>query len=150
MIWIHGGGFEGGYGHQNDVTDFAMTGNVIVVTLNYRLGVFGFFAMDHPAARGNFGLWDQKIAIQWVHDNFEALGGNSNSVTIFGESAGAMSTSLQSLISANKGLFQRVIWQSGVHSRILMRKPDAVREYATGLANRTGCSIDDEYALLIV
>ncbi|XP_052059746.1 carboxylesterase 5A-like [Mytilus californianus] len=148
MIWIHGGGFELGYGHQDDVTEFAMTGNVIVVTLNYRFGVFGFFAMDHPAARGNFGLWDQKLAIQWVHDNIKAFGGNPDSVTIFGESAGAMSTSLQSLIPANKGLFQRVICQSGVHSKILMRKSEAIREYATGLANRTGCSIDDEYAFV--
>ncbi|XP_063416773.1 cholinesterase-like [Mytilus trossulus] len=148
MMWIHGGGFEVGYGIEDDVTGFAMTGNVIVVTLNYRLGVFGFFAMDYPAARGNFGLWDQKLAIQWVHDNIEAFGGNPNSVTIFGESAGAMSTSLQSLISSNKGLFQRVICQSGVHSKILMRKPEAVREYATGLANRTGCSIDDEYSFV--
>ncbi|XP_076110459.1 uncharacterized protein LOC143079138 [Mytilus galloprovincialis] len=148
MIWIHGGGFEVGYGHQDDVTDFVMTGNVILVTLNYRLGVFGFFAMNHPAARGNFGLWDQKLAIQWVHDNIEAFGGNPGSITIFGESAGAMSTSLQSLIPSNKGLFQRVICQSGVHSKILMRKPEAIREYAKGLANRTGCSIDDEYSFV--
>lgn len=148
MVWIHGGGFEVGYSHEEEVTGFAMDGNVILVTINYRLGAFGFFALDHPAAKGNYALWDQKLALHWVHDNIIAFGGNPNLVTLFGESAGGYSVSLQSLIASNKGLFQRVISESGVQSRVLMRKSDAIRAYAKGLSERSKCPFDDMYAFV--
>ena len=145
MVWIHGGGLEVGFGHDDTSPRLSMEGNVILVSLHYRLGIFGFLALDHPAARGNYGLWDQKLALHWVHNNIEAFGGNPDSVTIFGESAGGYSTSLQSLIPSNKGLFQRVISQSGVHSRILMRTSTEIRNYAKRLSIKSDCPIDDKY-----
>jgi carboxylesterase type B len=79
-------------------------GNVITVTINYRMNIFGFLSVGHPASKGNYGLWDQKLALQWVHDNIHAFGGDPESVTIFGESGGGWSTSFQSLIPSNRGL----------------------------------------------
>ena len=145
MVSIHGGGLEVGYGHQDDLSKMAMEGDVIMVSLNYRLGAFGFLALDHPALRGNYGLWDQKLALQWVHDNIAAFGGDPDSVTIFGESAGGYSVSLQSLIPQNKGLFQRVIAQSGVHSKFLMNTQKEIREYASLLFQGTTCPNDDVF-----
>jgi carboxylesterase type B len=74
-----------------DGSYLAVTGSVIVVTINYRLGVNGFFSTGNSVAKGNYGLWDQIMAIRWVQDNIEHFGGNSQSITIFGESAGAIS-----------------------------------------------------------
>lgn len=150
MVWIHGGGFEVGYGNEDELSfsQMVMEGDVVMVTFNYRLGALGFFALDHPAARGNYALWDQKLALQWVHDNIAAFGGNPESVTIFGESAGSYSVSLQALIPSNKGLFQRVIAQSGVHSRTLMRRSREIKNYAKLLSIKTSCTLDDEYRFM--
>jgi carboxylesterase type B len=112
MIWIHGGSYSRGQGTYYDGSHLAITGNVIVVTINYRLNIFGFLSID--AIKGNYGLWDQIMAIQWVKDNIASFGGNSQSITIFGESAGGFSVGLLSIIPKNRGLFQRVILQSGV------------------------------------
>lgn len=143
MVWIHGGGFVFGYGHAYDGSLLAAKGNVIVVTINYRLGILGFLSLDHPASLGNYGLWDQKLALQWVHENIAAFGGNPNSVTIFGESAGGMSVSIQSLIPSNKGLFQRVIAQSGVASQLIPLKKKQKMKLAKTLATRSSCQTDD-------
>ncbi|KAL3882920.1 hypothetical protein ACJMK2_029222 [Sinanodonta woodiana] len=113
MVWIHGGSFMEGSMHlyQGDV--LSAFNDVIIVTINYRLSVFGFLSTGDSASIGNYGLYDQQMALQWVHDNIGAFGGDSNSVTVFGESAGAMSCFFHALYPANKGLFQRVICQSG-------------------------------------
>lgn len=147
MVWIHGGGFEVGYGSDEEFSfsEMVMEGDIVLVTLNYRLGALGFFALDHAAARGNYGLWDQKLALQWVHNNIEAFGGNPGSVTLFGQSTGGYSVSLQSLLPSNKGLFHRIIAQSGAHSKTLLRRTSDVKSYAKTLARITSCSIDDEY-----
>jgi len=113
MVWIHGGGFQGGQGMLYDGSYLAVTGSVIVVTINYRLGVNGFFSTGDSVAKGNYGLWDQIMAIRWVQENIEHFGGNSQSITIFGESAGAVSVGLLCLMPINKGLFHRAIQQSG-------------------------------------
>ena len=84
MVWIHGGALRLGFGHQYDGGVIATEGNVIVVTINYRLDVFGFLAVNHPAAKGNYGLWDQKLALQWINQNIAKFGGDPDSVTIFG------------------------------------------------------------------
>ena len=118
MVWVFGGGFTTGYSHFYDGSRLTIEGDVIVVTFNYRVGLFGFLSLLHPSARGNWGLWDQKLAFQWVHDNILAFGGNRNSVTIFGQSSGGTSASYHSMIPSNRGLFQRVIAQSGSVSRI--------------------------------
>ncbi|XP_063439445.1 acylcarnitine hydrolase-like [Mytilus trossulus] len=144
MVWIHGGGFMVGHGHLYDGGKLAMDGNVIVVTINYRLGGFGFFAVGDSSARGNYGLWDQKMALQWVHDNIASFGGNPESVTVFGESAGGYSASFQSLIPSNKGLFQRVISQSGVVSRTVVVTNSSIEKFAAEIAEKSSCPFDEK------
>ncbi|XP_060066842.1 uncharacterized protein LOC132547104 [Ylistrum balloti] len=114
MVWVHGGAFLVGQAMLYDASFLASSGDVVVVTANYRLGVFGFLSTMDPSLPGNYGLWDQRFALQWVQKNIESFGGNPQSVTLFGASAGGMSVSLQALNPMNKGLFQRVIAQSGV------------------------------------
>jgi para-nitrobenzyl esterase len=120
MVWIYGGGFVAGAtseGRQNG-WQLAQRG-VIVVSMNYRLGVFGFFVHPDLAkesghnAAGNYGLMDQLAALQWVHENIAAFGGDPGNVTIFGESAGSFSVSAQMASPLAKGLFQRAIGESG-------------------------------------
>ena len=111
MVWIHGGGYQTGQAQIYDGAYLAVVGDVIIVTINYRLNALGFFQTRN--FKGNYGLWDQIMALQWVKDEIGAFGGNSESVTIFGESAGGFSVGLLSLIPSNRGLFQRSILQSG-------------------------------------
>jgi para-nitrobenzyl esterase len=120
MVWIHGGSLVAGSGDQVDPTPLVKKGDVIVVTLNYRLGILGIFA--HPAldAEGhriaNYGLMDQQFALQWVQRNIAAFGGDPNRVTIFGESAGGLSVYSQLASPTAAGLFQGAIAQSGAYS----------------------------------
>ncbi|XP_060073931.1 neuroligin-3-like [Ylistrum balloti] len=113
MVWIHGGGYIYGTGMDYDGASLAIHGDVIVVTINYRLGVFGFLSTGDSAARGNYGLWDQIEALKWIKSNIKYFGGNPDSITLFGESAGAFSVSHLAIFPENKGLFHRVIMQSG-------------------------------------
>nr|XP_022305464.1 liver carboxylesterase-like [Crassostrea virginica] len=116
MVWIHGGGFMFGAASKYNPVALVTKGDVIVVTINYRLGLFGFLTMNDPLLSGNYGVWDWIEALRWVQNNIAAFGGNPNSVTIFGESAGGMAVSLLTLIPSAKGLFHRAISQSGVVS----------------------------------
>ncbi|KAH3729738.1 hypothetical protein DPMN_055716 [Dreissena polymorpha] len=113
MIWIYGGAFVQGAASDYPGDGISAFGNVIVVTVNYRLGMFGFIQSADGRLPGNQGLWDQHLGIKWVHDNIQAFTGNPNDVTIFGESAGGASVVFQSLYPGNQGYFQRVIAQSG-------------------------------------
>jgi para-nitrobenzyl esterase len=119
MVWIHGGGFVSGSGSDalTDGTRLASRG-VVVVTLNYRLGAFGFMAhpelsaeSDHDAS-GNYGLLDMAAALEWVRDNSAAFGGDPERVTIFGESAGAGAVMSVMLMPQSRGLFHRAIAES--------------------------------------
>jgi para-nitrobenzyl esterase len=118
MVWIHGGGFTLGSGDGYNGEALARLG-AVVVTINYRLGVFGFFA--HPQltkesghnSSGNYGLLDQISALQWVKRNAGAFGGDASRVTIFGESAGGMSVAMLMASPLSNGLFQRAIIESG-------------------------------------
>jgi para-nitrobenzyl esterase len=120
MVWIHGGGNFAGSGVEPlfDGEAFARHG-VVLVTVNYRLGIFGFFAhaeltKESPHhASGNYGLLDQIMALHWVHDNIAKFGGDPANVTIFGESAGAADVNLLMATPLSKGLFERVIAESG-------------------------------------
>jgi len=120
MVWIYGGGFQAGATSEarQDGTHLAQQG-VIVVSMNYRLGVFGFFVHPELAkesgrnAAGNYGLLDQVAALKWVHDNIAAFGGDPGNVTIFGESAGSFSVAAQMASPLAKGLFQKAIGESG-------------------------------------
>ncbi len=120
MVWVHGGAFLLGAGSEPlyDGSRLAASGDVVVVTVNYRLGVLGYLA--HPSLRdadtgacGNWGLLDQIAAVAWVRDNAEAFGGDPSNITVFGESAGSMSATTMMAAPRARGLFQRVVAQSG-------------------------------------
>ena len=124
LVWLHGGGFEIGSGSLHDGTSLATLGDVVVVTLNYRLGALGFLHLaeiggEAYAASGNCGILDQVAALQWVRDNIAAFGGDPHRVTVFGESAGAMSIGVLLALPAAQGLFQQVILQSGAASTVI-------------------------------
>lgn len=120
MVWIHGGGFTIGAGSEPlyNGRSLASRGDVVVVTINYRLGALGFLYMpDFADAEGepctNFGMLDQVAALEWVRDEIAAFGGDPNNVTIFGESAGGMSVGALMASPLAVGLFRRAILQSG-------------------------------------
>ena len=120
MVWIHGGGFQGGTGGTDMYagTSLAQRGDAVVVTINYRLGAFGFVNLNEVTggripATGNEGLLDQVKALEWVRDNIERFGGDPGRVTIFGESAGGMSVGALMAFEPAAGLFHRAIPQSG-------------------------------------
>ena len=114
MVWIHGGGYSLGSSFTYNGTKLARQGGVVVVTINYRLGVFGFLSTEDSVMPGNYGLLDQIQALKWVKENIANFGGNPTSVTIFGESAGSSSVSILVLSPLAKGLFHRAIMESGV------------------------------------
>lgn len=129
MVWIHGGAFMYGSGSSETYngTSFAQTGDVVVVTSNYRLGVFGFLHLEEIggepfAGSGNCGILDQVAALKWVRENIEAFGGDPNNVTVFGESAGAMSIGALLGTKDAEGLFHKAILQSGAANNVLPSK----------------------------
>lgn len=120
MVWIHGGGLGSGYGHEMEFDGEALAGRgVILVTINYRVDVMGFFAHPELTAAsengmsGNNWMLDQIFALQWVQRNISAFGGDPDNVTIFGQSAGGMSIISHLISPASKGLFAKAIIQSG-------------------------------------
>ena len=118
LIYIHGGGFTGGCGHEKHFDGPVWpTKGVIGVTLNYRLGPMGFVCLpqlqEEAGFTGNYGLYDQMTAIQWVKDNIAAFGGDPENMTIMGQSAGAASVQLQCYSPLTDGLFQKAVMSSG-------------------------------------
>lgn len=119
MFWIHGGGYAGGASSEpRHNGDFLPLKGVILVTINYRLGVFGFLVTDELAkegngAAGNYGLMDMVAALHWVNQNVKNFGGDPNNVTIFGESAGSFAVSTLMASPMAQGLFQKAIGESG-------------------------------------
>jgi para-nitrobenzyl esterase len=148
MVWLHGGGFIAGSGSeaQFDGATLARQG-VILVTLNYRLGRLGFFAhpalaAEHPEEpHGNYGLLDQLAALRWVQANIAGFGGDPGNVTLFGESAGAISTVLLMTASQSKGLFHKAIVQSAPLGTPL---PDATAAETLGTRWATSLGITGE------
>ncbi|KAK5650357.1 hypothetical protein RI129_001386 [Pyrocoelia pectoralis] len=114
MVWIHGGFFEmGAHTYQTYHPDYFMNGNVVVVTVNYRLSIFGFLNTEDIESPGNYGLKDQMLAMKWTKKYIKYFCGNDSNITIFGESAGAISVSYLTQSPLAKGLFDRAILQSG-------------------------------------
>lgn len=118
MVWIYGGANRSGWSYEPNYVgeSLAARGNVVVVSIAYRVGIFGFFG--HPGLRGskapaNFGLLDQIAALRWVHDNIGPFGGDPGNVTIFGESAGAANIGYLTTSPLARGLFKRAISESG-------------------------------------
>ncbi|MCP2342395.1 carboxylesterase/lipase family protein [Actinomadura rupiterrae] len=112
MVFVHGGDFTSGTGSAFDPARMAARGDVVVVTLNYRLGVFGFFGYPGLKGSGDFGLQDQQAALRWVHRNAHAFGGDASNVTLFGQSAGSAAVCAQLTSPAARGAFSKVILQS--------------------------------------
>ncbi|XP_045212406.1 cocaine esterase-like [Mercenaria mercenaria] len=142
MFFIHGGGFTMGSGKIYDGGVLSSVGNVIVVTINYRLGLLGFLDIDNVKASGNFGFYDQRLALQWVNENIGAFGGDKDRVTIFGESAGSMSVSLQMMFPQNEGLFRSGISESGALTLPGLYLENNI-EIAKYYAENMSCSVED-------
>jgi para-nitrobenzyl esterase len=150
MVWIHGGAFMIGSGSMPlyDGTTFVDRGDVVVVTINYRLGELGFLELgsidpDYEGS-GNVGLLDQVAALEWVRDNIAAFGGDPDCVTIFGESAGGMSVSSLLAMPSARGLFHRAIAQSGAGQGVATR--DEADRVAAAYLARHGVSSVAELA----
>lgn len=143
MVWIHGGSFTTGSGGGDYDPVRLVAQDVVVVTINYRLGALGFMA--HPElskesdGSGDYGLMDQQAALRWVQDNITKFGGDPESVTVFGESAGGHSIMAQLASPDAAGLFDRVIVQSGSYSPEQMTLAEA-ETIGTALADKMGCS----------
>ena len=152
LIYIHGGGFTGGCGHELHFDGpIWPTKGVIGVTLNYRLGPLGFACFNEQKQNeghtGNFGLYDQLTAIKWIKDNIEAFGGDPENITIMGQSAGAMSVQQHCLSPLSYDLFQKAIMSSGGGVSKLMATPKAEDrfEFWEKVMKETGCTSFDEF-----
>jgi para-nitrobenzyl esterase len=152
MFWCHGGGFFIGSGSEPwyDGSALARRGDVVVITVNHRLGPLGYLhladlAGERYAASGNAGMLDLVLALEWVRDNIAAFGGDPGNVTIFGESGGGMKVSALMAMPAARGLFQRAIIQSGPGMRMHAR-PKAHKN-VRGVLSRLGISPREVHAL---
>ena len=141
IVWIHGGAFVGGSSSLYPLAHMALSGDMVVVSLNYRLGAFGF--MGHPAFDrdydGSYGLEDQREALRWVQRNISAFGGDPGNVTIAGESAGAGSVCMHLVApQATKGLFQKAIIQSAA-CMFNMHSVEEADTTGARVATKVGC-----------
>ena len=145
LVYIHGGGFTGGCGHEKhfDGPVWPASG-VIGVTLNYRLGPMGFVCLqeliDEAGHTGNYGLYDQMTAIEWVKQNIAAFGGNPENITIMGQSAGAASVQMQCQSPLTEGLFQKAVMSSGCGLGSMMTgKLESMLNFWQEVMQRAGC-----------
>ncbi|KAJ8036045.1 Carboxylesterase 4A [Holothuria leucospilota] len=153
MVFIHGGAFIEGTSMTYDFSGvpLAAIGNVVIVTINYRVGALGFLSTGDEAARGNFGLLDQALALQWVQDNIHAFGGDKTKVTIFGESAGAASVDLQVISKYSRDLFAQAISESGVASALWAISEEFENNkvnYSFRLGNQVNCATSNTTELV--
>ena len=143
MVFFHGGGFTGGSGDVYNAEALAKENDVIVVTVNYRLGALGFFA--HPALDAedhvvaNYGLLDQQQSLKWVQQNIASFGGNPNNITVFGESAGAIAIYAHLVSPMANGLFQKAIIESGAPADETLATAETQGD---ALATKVGCPTD--------
>ncbi|KAM5263907.1 cocaine esterase-like [Ctenodactylus gundi] len=147
MVWIHGGALVIGMASLYDGSTLAAYENVVVVAIQYRLGVLGFFSTGDQHATGNWGFLDQVAALRWVRQNIAHFGGNPDRVTIFGESAGGTSVSSLVLSPMSQGLFHGAIMESGVAllPSLISNSSEAV---STMVANLSACEQLDPEALV--
>ena len=157
LIYIHGGGFTGGCGHEKHFDGPVWpTKGVIAVTINYRLGPLGFLVLpelkEEAGFTGNYGLYDQLAAIQWVHDNIAAFGGDAENVTIMGQSAGGMSVQQHCLSPLSDGLFHKAVMSSGggVHKALSAPKAENLYDFWKAVMERAGCKTLEEFRALPV
>lgn len=144
MTWIYGGGFW--YGTASlDVYDgkiLATEENVIVTSMNYRVSVFGFLYLGRPEAPGNMGLLDQLEALKWGKEHISSFGGNSEEITLFGESAGAASVSMQVISPLSRDYYRRAIMESGTATAPwAIEPPRVLLDRAVGMAEACRCNV---------
>ena len=149
MIWIYGGGFSTGSQNAYDAKAFVGLNDVILVTLNYRLSLLGFLSTAENNWSGNYGLWDQHMAIMWVNKHIDSFSGDPQRVTIFGESAGSSSVIYQAMYEGNSGLFQRVIAQSGSANSPWAYHRNPTERYHS-FANKSGCLNETTSAMKVI
>ncbi|XP_008837340.1 carboxylesterase 3 isoform X1 [Nannospalax galili] len=147
MVWIHGGSLVVGSATSQDGSALAAYGDVVVVTVQYRLGIFGFLSTGDKHMPGNQGLLDVVAALRWVQGNISPFGGDPNSVTIFGNSAGSFIVSALVLSPMSSGLFHKAISQSGVVTMKQMRETNPWPEIQN-FAESLGCSSDSSAELV--
>ncbi|UYV81750.1 Gli, partial [Cordylochernes scorpioides] len=141
MVYIHGGFWDHGSANTFPPHMLVASQQVVVVTFNFRLGPLGFLATGDGAAPGNYGLLDQRMAIQWVYDNIEAFNGDRERITLFGPGSGAASAGLHMLSPSSARMVRRVIAQSGsaVADWAVATRPSIVNSSAAALARQVGC-----------
>jgi para-nitrobenzyl esterase len=142
MVWIHGGGFSGGAGQDTDPRKYVEKGSVVYVTINYRLGALGFLDLPQMGREsadgpGSFGLLDQQAALRWVQRNIERFGGDTDNVTIAGQSAGGSSVCDQLASPTARGLFARAVVMSGGCS---MQTQASGQTASAAFARALGCT----------
>lgn len=151
MVWIYGGGFVTGTSTL-DVYNGAMLAalqNVIVVSMNYRLGPLGFLYLDTEEAPGNMGLLDQQLALQWIHSNVVYFGGSPQDLTLFGESAGAASVAYHMMANDSRDLFHSAILQSGSSlAHWAYNSPEVSLKYAEALAKAFKCDSPNRKSMI--
>lgn len=143
MVYIHGGGLQFGSGSPSKFgADYLVEKDVVIVTINYRVGALGFLSLNTPEVPGNAGLKDMVAAIRWVKENIQNFGGNSGNITLFGESAGGGAVSLLTASPLTKDLISKAVIQSGtgLNNWVWQKNPF---ENAKKLAHCIGCESDD-------
>uniref|UniRef100_A0A0C9RFP3 Carboxylic ester hydrolase n=1 Tax=Fopius arisanus TaxID=64838 RepID=A0A0C9RFP3_9HYME len=148
LVWIYGGGYMSGTATLDvyDANFMAASSNVIIASMQYRVGAFGFLYLNQhfgksEEAPGNMGLWDQALALKWLKDNAKAFGGDPDAITIFGESAGGGSVSLHLLSPVTRGLVRRGILQSGtLNAPWSFMTAEKANEVARVLVDDCGCN----------
>lgn len=165
MVFIHGGGFIGGSNSSVAFNpDYLLTEDVVLISMNYRLGMLGFLSLDDISLDipGNAGLKDQNLALKWTQKNIVNFGGDPNNVTIFGVSAGGASAQYHVLSPASKGLFHKALiqsgsvnnpWAYGTASLLDILKVNGIEvddeesgmEHLKGLSGKEICLMQEEY-----
>ncbi|KAL8575251.1 hypothetical protein ACOMHN_001797 [Nucella lapillus] len=144
MVWIHGGAFVSGEGRVLPAETLAAYGNIIAVTFNFRLGALGFLTTYDKEASGNWGLWDQRLALQWVKENVVHFHGDPENITLAGTTSGAFCVTYHALHAPQVELFHRIIVESGTATSTLGYHLSGLK-YAEALAEELGCIISKSH-----
>ncbi|CAM1332683.1 Ces3 (predicted), partial [Pycnogonum litorale] len=147
MVFIHGESHEWNSGNPYNGSVLASVGNVVVVTINYRLGVLGFLTTNDETARGNYGIFDQVAALHWIEQNIGNIGGDTSNITIIGHGSGAAFVHILMLSPVAKGLFHRAIMQSGAASSAMTMTSNPMEQMMI-LAKYIGCSSGNNKAII--
>ncbi|XP_037574864.2 acetylcholinesterase-1 isoform X1 [Dermacentor silvarum] len=141
VIFIHGGAFQWGDSaiFLHDGANFVALSNIIFVSFNYRLNVFGFLSAETEDVPGNWGLWDQNMLLKWVQRNIRFFGGDPNQVTLLGQSAGAISAAIHTVSPYSEGLFKRIIMLSGSPINVVFTVAAKGVDYVMSLARHVKC-----------